>query len=148
MTYSDIIKRLEEATGPDRELDARIFCAANNMIWEIDGQRVVGIDRDDGNNWETIGYVDPGKYSLNFTTYREDIPTYTSSLDATIAIVERMLPGWRKAIGENVHTGYWQGRVYRLRDDDIFERYGCHGTSPQLAMLIAMFRALEAEGRS
>ena len=77
---------------------------------------------------------------------RPIIPSpYTASLEAAIALVERMLPGWRKSVGENLHHGYWQGRVYRFQDDDIFERYGHHDTAPAIALLLAMFRALEAQ---
>lgn len=56
-TFSDIIARLENATGPDRDLDRLI--AKETGAFEI-----------------------------------IEAKNYTASLDAAIALVERILPGW------------------------------------------------------
>ena len=102
-TYSDIIARLENATGPDRELDVLIYvmCGLGKiknrrerhfMLERADGQRTLHVSVNDG-----MGPYQPydqedvsGMVGWNAFT----VPPYTASLDAAIALVERMLPGW------------------------------------------------------
>lgn len=131
-----LIERLEAATGPDRELDAAIFAwseggrihyfdaLAKNYVWErpIDGFWIRGVK------------------SVPSTT------KFTASIDAALALCERMLPGWSwKIVGE-------PGAVYPhcavLRNagklSDVAEAFvASHRTAP-LAMVSALLLALRA----
>lgn len=74
----DLIKRLEAATGPDRELDADIFCAVNpgySVYLAEDG------------TWECMK---SGEYGPLVA------PHYTSSIDAALTLVP---DGWAWRIG-------------------------------------------------
>lgn len=70
MDMTTLERRLEEATGPSRELDWAIADATGYF----DAFERVGYDRH------------------NFDD--DDLPRYTSSLDAAVALVKRVLPGW------------------------------------------------------
>jgi len=121
---TDIIKRLKEATGPDRELDCDIAISldfiATREYWSYD--------------------------------YAQTVAHYTASIDAALALVERMLPGWYYTItSHNTSMGnkpwcdlatheYIHGDV--LVEGVYFESAG--PTIP-LAILTALFTALEAK---
>jgi hypothetical protein len=89
-TLLELADRCENATGPDRELDA-IICAA------LDGY--TGVEERSG--WivavgkpfteRSLGRIDPGEHSRNFTPQHHDTPTFTASLDAAITLVPE---GW------------------------------------------------------
>lgn len=90
----ELEKRLEEATGPDRELDCLIWGRDRGL--EITWQNDCMIAQGEG----AIGWIDPGKHQRNFSTNRSEhgpgsIPAYTASLDAAVALVERVLPSNR-----------------------------------------------------
>jgi hypothetical protein len=82
-----LIERVEKATGPDREIDALVFG------W------LEGLKRNDGTFW--IG----GRFQFEHPTKRHpngpaalyideaQVPEYTSSLDAVVAMIERQMPG-------------------------------------------------------
>jgi len=124
MTYGDIIKRLEGAMGPDRELDWRIADALNiPSKWS------------DSTIWPPF---------MKGSAIDKEIPLFSSSIDASLALVERMLPdanccgvekdanGWNAYVSRNsVDTGHWLVEAATL-------------TAP-LAILLALFRALEAK---
>ena len=91
----ELIAALEKATGPDRWCDANIHVMAHGQTIEIFGGNIVS------NGHCVIGWLDPGKVNVNFTTsgIGEKIPRYTASIDAAVALVERVLPGWTWDIG-------------------------------------------------
>lgn len=72
----ELVERVERATGPDRELDLLI------------GRHVAGLtppsDSDPLRRWSGPGVAFLGA-----------VPTYTSSLDAITALIERVLPEWQ-----------------------------------------------------
>ena len=85
--YSDIIERLEKADGPSRELDGRVWVAANP------DDLIIGNPRHHGQ-----GMVQFSGGGFAHDRFKVSEP-YTASLDAAIALVERLLPGWGWRIG-------------------------------------------------
>lgn len=65
MTIDELVKRLEAATGPDRELDAELYDA----------------------------FIEPLTWQVVSDSGHQKPPCYTASLDAAVALVERVLPG-------------------------------------------------------
>lgn len=128
----ELLERVEKATGPSRYLDAAVHSAF--------GSSSVRIDR-----------AEPG------WVHEEGVGTFkvervTASLDASIALVERMLPGWQMLWRTDAEKGAfaniakpgeheWQHGV------DAFNAYA---SKPPLAILSALLRALisQAEGEA
>lgn len=149
-----LLERVEKATGPDRELDAalgsvfRVPPNPNPPHWIIDnfpvwrGRQdgrieVVHENGDGGVHWRAA--------------------PYTASLDAALALVEEMLPGWFWRAGY-VPSPQWIGGInfycwahvsrttasHCDRDD---EATGWAHTVP-LAILLALLRALISKGET
>lgn len=96
-----LIERLEKATGPDREIDAMILVVEEPRIFDL------------------LPYWTPEE--------RENIvPRYTESIDAAVALVERVLPEKAWAVNGN-------GRAY------ITEM--CAGATPAIALCVALLVA-------
>lgn len=106
---AELLRRVNEATGPDREIDEAV-----RRTFDPNGRYF---------------------YSVNWAV--------TSSTDAALALVERMLPGW-----------HWTLNSCELYHDDDLERFhaeldnydvdtgdGPYYTAP-LAILSALLRAL------
>lgn len=132
--YADIIERLEKADGPSRKLDRDIAKAEK---WYPDDIQDVGF------------YIDPAKGCRGGEIYTP--PAYTASLDAAIALVERMLPGWttkHHTADSTPGQQRWHFYVARHpadRDGARSPHEFCGIGSPVIALLIALFRALEAK---
>lgn len=95
--------------------------------WAIEKELAITIERD---QWL--------KNQLSF-------PKYTASLDAVIALVERVLPGWS---WEARKSGFGNGQA-SVWDPMDQPRHGTtiradHKSSPAIALLIATIKALEA----
>lgn len=145
MTVGDIVKRLEEATGPDRELDVLIGAATG---LEIDGMStsftsyvdVVGIDRatQQAESWQSI--------------LRTGLPRYTASVDAALGLVERLHgePGQStypvemtfSTVGYPTKEKPWRCAVWVGSNADGVYRIG---TTPAIAILLAALRAKEPQ---
>lgn len=138
--YSDLIARLEKAEGPDQELDARIIAALLappsatvaqspiNFRWCIYNGERNGHPR----LWETPA------------GFRADHESVTASLDAAIALTEKMLPRWslRLSLGEGYRFPcVLMGRSYPFNATVAVE----HSTSSPMAVLLAMLHALRHE---
>lgn len=137
----NIAKRLEEATGPDRELDELL------MAWSVGATRQEDATFDhkpayhrDG-SWVSIHPIEP----------------LTGSVDAALAMTERELPGWTVQLFQLRRNKGWGARVSSPR----YETYSsfedqAHATDDgyvgqkngALAICLALVRALIAkEGR-
>jgi hypothetical protein len=68
---SAILDRIDALTGPDRGVDQDLFCALG--LAPADEQGIVNAAR---------------------------APAYTASLDATVALIRQVLPGWAWSTGE------------------------------------------------
>lgn len=113
--HADILRRLEAAKGADREIDRAIL-------------RYLGF------TWRGMDYWNEDRVVWKGQT------CFTYSLDAAIALVERMKPGW----------------TYLLNNDsgnmaDLFppkwpfaQNFEAEAATMPLAICLALFRALEA----
>lgn len=126
-----LLERVESATGPDRELDARIWCAINGydfVAW--DGAGAVYRFREPGIRHMDAAHVQP----------------VTRSVDAALALVERVLPGWSWQIdnsGGEVTACLSEASGSWLVASDK-EAFGRHKYAA-LAILAALLRALFAK---
>lgn len=134
MTLHDLLARVESATGADREIDAQVeallrhkpgydeshFIYRNFPTWE----------------WRSDGAVEAGAIW--------DAQRYTASVDATIALQERVLPGWKWKL-VSAGSGY-AATMYKPTGLEVCFIGGRH--TPALAHLSAIIRALIAKGES
>ena len=116
--WVELAERCEQATGPDRKID-----------WAI---------------VEAIGKADFYRtYATKPLLHKGLVPTYTTSLDAITALIERELPGWRvrwHTDGDGVHEAF-------LEDKGDFDAIDARHTetfaaSPALALCAAFCRAM------
>jgi hypothetical protein len=136
--YSDIIERLEKADGPDRNLDAAIAVSVKLELLNAMNQCPTFfkvLEKDE--------HCAPGTfwlYQFSGASMRT-APLYTASLDAAIALVERMLPGW-----DRKHKFINREHQAELTSDpDEDWEYTSYGPNDAMALLISMFRALQAQ---
>lgn len=87
-TLRELKERVDAAEGPDRDLDGEIEVLARRLE-----AYAAGLDDETRAKWESrAGWVFDA-----FTTY-EPKP-FTASIDASLALVERVLPGWVWHVG-------------------------------------------------
>lgn len=98
MEASELIERLEKATGPDREIDALLWAHFDNRVVRIAYGEVIARKRDSLDDVR-LGFVDPTPLRSNF--YGWDGEAYTASIDAALALVERVLPGWKRGFRDH-----------------------------------------------
>lgn len=94
----NLIGRVKAANGPDRELDRAIGLAVGGWWATVD-------EHGDAIMCDGDRYPDhPGSM----------YPALTESVDAALALVERLLPGWRVSIFGNHLTGAKGGKGWRV----------------------------------
>lgn len=122
---AELRKRVEAATGPDRELDVLVAVAVG---WKP----------------HPTGWVDPGGI------IRAVSPFFTRSLDAVLALVGEKLPGWHV---NELHQRpdeplWWADLLVREIEgppgDEATWRANAHAATPALALLSALLAALDA----
>lgn len=139
---TELLERVKVATGPDRALDAAILCAFPpfGVKWKPD-PKVIGRATFE----HVIGDGDS-----------RGAPTYTASIDAALALVKRVMPGW--TLRMHIHPGAVYADLYRLGDLTHFPEGGIERrvTSPyyegirindnlaSLAVLAALLSALQS----
>jgi hypothetical protein len=129
---TDLIARVEKASGPDRELDADIDVAL------FGGETV----------WKQANYI-MEQYPVSRRPSRghvggfanEAIPLYTQSLDAVEALVERELPNHDWQVFRTVGAGW-----YAIIDKGHAEQHGRSEANAAIALLLALLKAMEARG--
>jgi hypothetical protein len=72
-------------------------------------------------------------------------PAYTASVDAALALVERVLPGWEFAL--QVERPADGPAIWRVEMGDPLRHWTSEAATPALALLASMLRAIEG-GRS
>ncbi len=128
----ELLKRVEAATGPDREIDTAIWLqiapGATRSQWSYihkASARECFVDetRDATGRWITT-------------------PAYTGILDAAVGLVEKMLPGWTGHLdfGGSQACGY----VIRPLTEGPLLEHRAFGATPALALCAALLRALIA----
>ena len=123
---SELLERVEKATGPDREMDARICAAIDFREDWMKGDTTPLM-------WRSNGHVSMGKNGPGYRT-----PEITASLDAALALVNEKLPGCQWT----VEPGLCWIRVLTANDVDEFQ--GASACTP-IAVLSALLRTLIAE---
>lgn len=145
---SGLRERIKAATGPDRKIDCEIEAAI------IHRERFVVVPPP---------FYDPERYfcnpdpSVDWIGYDllNTAPRYTASIDAALALVERMLPGWKWGVssiavrtGEKTAEGYPRyGEGFRAHVTAVsalrpMPSIGEAPTAP-LAILLALLTALQ-----
>lgn len=128
---TDLITRLSKLDAPDREVDAEIY-----ILFNIPAERAGRIDYSNG----MVGWwPKDGPYVSAVT-----VPAFTASVDAAIALAERVLPGWAPSVGQNMHHQYWYATLSKATDADPVGIAAQHPTSGAIALVIALLRAKEA----
>ena len=146
MSYASLIERLRKATVPSRELDWELHEISVGDFLREHGYRRVG----DSYITETPPF--PGAERCSGPEF------YSSSIDAALAQVEKMLPGCDIYMEiEQVHGGFCQyifivpgGVLTPLRKDvaragKLFQTWKEAKDMLPLAILIALLTALEAQ---
>ncbi len=137
LSLDEMIARVEAATGGDRELDIRLTLAFNGPGSGINAALLY--------TEKNVAYL-AGLLSDN--PHAPDVPAWTSSLDATLALTERVLPGecpegsgrplWLPKI-ERLFNGQWRCVLYRVSDGHKPKE---DAPTPTLALLLATLKAL------
>jgi hypothetical protein len=132
---TDLIKRLEEAEAGSRELDALVFRRFGGPLpKEFAGYGVELTWQADGSATMPVGEMQ----------VRYDPPAYTTSLDAALALAERVLPGWGWEISHDDCIGNyyaWVGKDFYLRGPQ--EHLRGIQENPALALCIAVLKATD-----
>lgn len=126
MSPAEIITALEGASGPDRKLDAHIWGLVDDRpLVDLGADRFSKRDPEDA-----IAFDLP--------------PLYTSSLDACIELIERVLPEahWHVQTVERRADGLYLAQVWTGFKVNARE---ATAKSAPIAFLTALFRALEAQ---
>lgn len=135
----NLITRLSKLDAPDRGMDAEIEVA----VRRIEAARS-GLAEKYWANWQA---------SPDGTVYdphtRYSSQPFTASVDAVIALAERVLPGWKWRVGrtELFPNGWAYVHKYDPSNCDRADEAACaDGTvaNPAIALLIALLRAKEA----
>jgi len=129
-----LLERVRAATGPDRELDADVMAALFDWAkreMPFLGPHCVGE--------EPIYWHAPDPYR------KQPVPKISRSIDAALALVERMLPGWLWQVKRGLvfEAVVWQIERDYDNDDALYAGAPCgrHTTAP-LAILAALLSAL------
>ncbi|MDP3492782.1 MAG: hypothetical protein Q8R82_06675 [Hyphomonadaceae bacterium] len=126
---SELLARVEAASGPDRGIDARIYAALVNTyphLNDLVASRQKAHPNEDA--WK-LGAVD----------WR--VKPYTASVDAALALVERVLPDhdW---IVEGGKSGSNAVLLARVAEDDGPNAHTAQQATPALAICAALLLAL------
>lgn len=127
-----LIERVEKLGGPDREVDGEIFYAVAGSEWEEAYRRAQ----------EPCGCPHDMAVEVAKSRYA---PRFTASLDAAIALCERVLPGcYREMTGPRKYLNIPTPVPARFRAV-VNNATGWHDQEP-IALVLAALRALEAQG--
>lgn len=130
MSLSALLERVEGATGPDHEVNGRLYCLANGYTYR--GSCPEMGPPPTGQSY--VAYYTPA----NGEQTPRYCPAYTASVDAALALIGRVLPGLCPML--------WK------RDDGV---WGAHGQgwdadtqyapTPALALCAALLAAMIGE---
>lgn len=141
---SDLIERVEKASGPDREIDLAIHLA---LCPDGDIARITkyhrGLDQKEGFSWDLWrGSVVFEQYIAGRCPYNGGyvLLTYTASIDAALTLVPDSYP-W--TLGQNIHHRHWTANISEFGpDQEIRSRgMGSHQSCAALALCAAALKA-------
>lgn len=146
MEASELIERLGKATVADRNLDAALHVALVKPEQRADDLRYFRVP---SANMDHMEMCAPGTYWLKERSGAslQTAPAYTASLDAALALVERVRPGCD--IDLEIRELMTDGTVKRVTDATIYGRaYSdeadakAYANSPPLALCLALLKAV------
>ena len=117
---------MEKAEGPDREIDGRVWCATGGLPFVM---------------WDGAGCVHRWEHGI-WHVAADRVPRYTSSIDACVALIEKVLPGWDEW---EIATRRNKTRFIAHVAKGSTAAYGQSVTAP-LALLSATLSALIMDG--
>lgn len=115
----DLLQKVEALTGPSREVDAEIHVFVTN---------------------ECVAHPTSSKF---IPGARLDWPSYTTSLDAIVALIEQKLPGWDWEVGRASDGGHGQAALRRPNKDEL--DYLEFAAEPPIAACIVLLKAMLSE---
>lgn len=118
MTLSDLITRVESATGPDREIDAAV--AEVVLGWRP---------------YQVADFISSTAWFAKDGERTVEVPLYTASIDAVEALIRREMPAFSIVVSGPRSDGRFWGEVGRGYAE---------AATPALALLLAFLRAVEA----
>ncbi len=124
---SSLISRVEKATGPNYALEVDIFKFFNPDYRDYVEGRGGLVHKNDGEDQRVLSNVRP--------------PNVTASIDAAVALAERVLPGWRHAY-EKRTNGACLAWVDEADDEPAIPSFG---PTISLALVLATLRALQSK---
>lgn len=139
-----LLASLESAERGDRKLD-----------WLI--HSTIAEPWNEGRKWSPFGYVDVDGHpphpdeicieSPEGKSHYNHMPRYTDSVDAALALAERVLPGWHKTIAES--RAYWVAEMGPLdwSDDPMVappDNTLAEAKTPALALCACLLRATQS----
>lgn len=131
--FAELIARLEAVEVGSMELDAAI-CITLGYVGNNQGYSPLNVRISDGDD----EWLD---YELGPVPYTAPIPDVSQSLDAALALAERVLPGCR-CIAERDHDGSGWACV---RVSEGADRFMADAKTTALALCISILKALEAK---
>jgi hypothetical protein len=131
-SLSNLRARVEGAEGPSRKLDVWIWKATAPDEYRRDMYRSAVL-RPRG---QAIEDFEPG-WAVKAA------PPYTASLDAALALVERVLPGRDWSLTTDLWGKLFMATIWKDAGGDIAGEAETRST-PALALLAALLRALES----
>ena len=144
MTSPDLIERLEKAEGPVRQIDREIAKAIDPTVWKR------------ATNWASMPCGAPPDI-IERDAIRW-VPAYTTSLDAALALAERVLgKGWSYSIIGEIGGG----ATVTLEQPDVdlgggviaspglcgLDEFEAEAATPALALCAAILRSRGEAGR-
>jgi len=139
-----LLARVEAARGPDREIDAAIFCVlcCTRENTDSDMMELINAGRYNDVICKMVG---SGAGWVAFP------PLYTSSLDATVALVEKVRPNWNVVSGHSwmlssTHPSTFPNYICEMepRPQGTFRTFAYGHTEP-LSRLVALLRSMIEE---
>jgi hypothetical protein len=135
-THTDLLRRVREAVGPDRELDRDLFWSFEPVQSGIAfANAAMGLAR-------PMDHTQPIPGALGRLGVEVSAPLYTASLDSALALVERVRPGQKWMIASvGYDAGVWQdGKAGAYLYDPILTppRWKGFAATPALALLAAL----------
>lgn len=125
---ANLLSRLQGLTAPDREVDALIMGACFEWAKPEPPYLAPHCVGDQPIYWHA-----PEPY------YKRPAPELTASLDAVVALCERVLPGWDGFAPINA-----TGEAWVWPSGGMSRGHRANGPTPAIALLIAILTALEA----
>ena len=126
----ELLERVEKAEGGDRAIDTALelllLSATTKEFPGADPRSGLVLILDAKERWVTC-----------------DADEYTASIDAAVALVERMLPGWKVAI--HIDTGGGAADAYVWNPESADPQHQAFGETPALALIAALLRAMIAK---